>query len=153
MVNLLITHLLLSRKFAVLNKALIGIVSAIVFLMVQAIISSINTKASYEFSVKNTIELKETLKITLNDGHASMLFSQNGLNAHPSSFDGFFLRFQNHYFLLGIEHIGKNNSQLMFNSFFIDSLRTGNAIYISGATSFCEDNNAPNVLLGKIIVN
>lgn len=153
MVNLLITHLLLSRKFAVLNKALIGIVSALVFLMIQAIISSVNTKASYEFSVKNTIELKETLKIKLNDGHASISFLPNGKDAYPSRFDGLFLRFQNHYYLLGFEHIGKNNSQLMFNSFFIDSLRTGSAIYISGSNYFCSNNNAPNVLLGKRIVN
>ncbi len=60
-----------------LNKALIGIVSALVFLIVQAIISSVNTKATYEFSINNNIEQKETLKLTLNDGHASMLISRN----------------------------------------------------------------------------
>ncbi|OBU32116.1 hypothetical protein [Photobacterium kishitanii] len=100
-----------------LNKALIGIVSALVFLIVQAIISSVNTKATYEFSINNNIEQKETLKLTLNDGHASMLISRNSNRQDFIHFDGLFLRFQNHYYLFGIEHID-NNSQFMFSSFF-----------------------------------
>ncbi|WP_058119303.1 hypothetical protein [Photobacterium kishitanii] len=132
-----------------LNKALIGIVSALVFLIIQAIISSVNTKATYEFSINNNIAQKETLKLTLNDGHASMLISRNSNNQDFSHFDGLFLRFQNHYYLFGIEHIDNNNSQFKFSSLFIDSLRSGEAIYIPRSPSLCLDKDFPGLLLGK----
>lgn len=148
---LLITHRLLNRKFVVLNKALIGIVSALVFLFIQAVISSVNTKATYEFSTNNNIE--DTLKLTLNDGHVSMLISNNCKTYYSSRFDGVFLRFQNHYYLFGIEHIDNNNSQLTFSNFFIDLLRSGDAIYISRSPSFCQSNDSSDVLLGKRIIN
>lgn len=153
MVILLITHLLLSRKFVVLNKALIGIVSALVFLIIQAVISSINTKATYVFSTDNNIVQKETLKLTLDDGHASMLISRNCKHYYSSYFNGLFLRFQNHYYLLGIEHMDNNNSQFMFSSFFIDSLRSGDAIYIPRSPSFCQNKASSDVLLGKKEIN
>ncbi len=154
MATLLITHLPLNRIFAVLNKALIGIVSALVFLFIQAVISSINTKATYEFSTKKNDTTYETLQIILDDGHASMLINgkcQNENSAYSIRFNGLYLRFQNHYYLLGMEHIGNNNSQLMFNDFFIDSLRSGDAIYISRTPSFCQ-NSFSEVLLGKRII-
>ncbi|PSW36690.1 hypothetical protein CTM70_18435, partial [Photobacterium phosphoreum] len=134
-----------------LNKALIGIVSALVFLFIQAVISSVNTKATYEFSTNNNIE--DTLKLTLNDGHVSMLMSNSRKTYYSSRFDGVFLRFQNHYYLFGIEHIDNNNPQLTFSNFFIDSLRSGDAIYISRSPSFYQSNDSSDVLLGKRIIN
>ena len=134
-----------------LNKALIGIVSALVFLFIQAVISSVNTKATYKFATNNNVE--NSLLLTLNDGHASMLISMNCKNAYSSRFNGLFLRFQNHYYLFGMEHIDKNNSQLMFSDFFIDSLRSGDAIYISRSPSFCQNNASFDVLLGKRTIN
>lgn len=153
---LLITPLLLNRKYVVINKALIGIFSAIVFLIMQAIISSVNTKATYEFSTKNNNVIQNRLQLTLNDGYISMLVSRKCSNNrnYPSHLNGVFLRFQNHYYVFGIEHIDENNSQLTFNDFFIDSLRSGEAIYISHSPSFsCLNNDFSEILLGKRIVN
>ena len=153
MTILLITLLLLNRKIVVLNKALIGVISAFVFLFIQAMISSVNTKAVYEFSSNNIMD--NVLKITLNDGHASIITNSkcnNQKSFYASHFNGLYLRIQNHYYLFGIENMGKNNSQLMFSDFFIDSLRSGEAIYISRSPTFCGvSNKAPKVLLGKRI--
>ena len=137
-----------------LNKALIGIISALIFVVLQAVISSINTKATYEFSTKNNNIAQDTLQLTLNDGHASMLISRKcNTNNYSSHFNGVFLRFQNHYYLLGMEHIDNNNSQLMFSSFFMDSLRSGDAIYISHSPISCQNNYYSDILLGKRVIN
>lgn len=151
MAILLISHQPLNRKFVVLNKALIGIISAIVFLLIQAIISSVNTKATYEFSTKNNNATQDTLQLTLNDGHASMVISRkcSTNNYYSSHFNGLFLRFQNHYYLLGMEHLDNNNSQLMLSNFFIDSLRSGDAIYISRSPFSCQNTDFSEILIGK----
>ena len=154
MIILLITLLLLNRKYVVLNKALIGILTAIVFLITQAIISSVNTKATYKFSIKNNNITQNTLQLTLNDGYASMLISRKcSNNDYSSRLNGIFLRFQNHYYIFGMEHIDENNAQLMFSNFFIDSLRSGDAIYISHTPFSCPNNKVSEVLLGKRIVS
>lgn len=128
-----------------LNKALLGIICALLFLFIQATINTLNTKAKYTFS--NHV-INETLQIEFDDGLATMVLNKkNDKKLCSSIFKGFYLRFQNRYYLFGVNHIEHKYSHLMFINYFIDTLHSEHSLFILNSSNV--DNYSANILLGE----
>ncbi|WP_419237604.1 hypothetical protein ACN08P_07950 [Photobacterium leiognathi subsp. mandapamensis] len=139
-----------------IKKALLGAFLAVCFIFIQATFTAVNTQSSYVFIDKYPTFGSEILKINLNNGRIKMnLVRKNKEDKIVSSslFSGIFLRFQNHYYTFGVKRMNKSREvDFTFRNFFIDSLRTNEAVFISDDRGILELEDGHAINLNSLLL-
>ncbi|KPA51129.1 MULTISPECIES: hypothetical protein [Photobacterium] len=139
-----------------IKKPLLGVFLAVCFIFIQATFNALNTQSSYVFTDKYPTFGSEMLKVDFNKGRVKMnLVRKNTDNKIISSslFSGIFLRFQNHYYTFGVKRMNKSRGvDFTFRNFFIDSLRTNEAVYISDDRGILELDNGHAINLSSLLL-
>ncbi|KJG36357.1 hypothetical protein UA32_16885 [Photobacterium angustum] len=139
-----------------LKKAFLGIFLALLFVFSQAVFNAINTQSTYIFTKEYPAFGSEIIKVNLNDGRIKInVIRKNKENRVISSslFSGVFLKIQNHYYTFGVKRLNKSREvDFTFRNFYIDSLRTKEAVYISDDRGILELDSGKSIYLSSLLL-
>ncbi|PSV27487.1 MULTISPECIES: hypothetical protein [unclassified Photobacterium] len=139
-----------------LKKAFLGIFLALLFIIVQAIFNAVSTQSAYLFTKEYPAFGSEIIKVDLNDGRIKInTIRKDKENRVISSslFSGVFLKIQNHYYTFGVKQLNKSREvDFTFSNFYIDYLRTKEAVYISDDRGILELASGKSIYLSSLLL-
>lgn len=139
-----------------LKKAFLGIFLAVLFIFVQAVFNAVNTQSSYLFTKQYPVFGSEIMKVDINSGRIKINLIRKDKSdriVSSSLFSGVFLKIQNHYYTFGVKRLNKSREvDFTFRNFYIDSLRTKEAVYISDDRGILELDSGKSVSLSSLLL-
>ncbi|MCG3863447.1 MULTISPECIES: hypothetical protein [unclassified Photobacterium] len=139
-----------------LKKAFLGIFLAVLFIFVQAVFNAVNTQSSYLFTKQYPAFGSEIMKVDINTGRIKINLIRKDKSdriVSSSLFSGVFLKIQNHYYTFGVKRLNKSREvDFTFRNFYIDSLRTKEAVYISDDRGILELDSGKSVSLSSLLL-
>lgn len=139
-----------------LKKAFLGIFLAVLFIFVQAVFNAVNTQSSYLFTKQYPVFGTEIMKVDINSGRIKINLIRKDKSdriVSSSLFSGVFLKIQNHYYTFGVKRLNKSREvDFTFRNFYIDSLRTKEAVYISDDRGILELDSGKSVSLSSLLL-